>query len=101
MEIRLAGAGDHRLATGGKLAFPRDALEGLVLVLDAILKIVAIGRQKPYDLEHVARSRPHDIAGRELDRFTYAELVQFQTPLCFDAPPRSALIAASTGGRVP
>ena len=59
-----------------QLAFARDALERFVLVLDAVLKIIAIRGQQPYHFIGTARSGTHDIAGCQFHNFPDPKFMQ-------------------------
>jgi hypothetical protein len=61
-----------------QLAFLGDAFECLVLVLDPVLVVVAIGRKESYDLIGTVRSHMAKATRRKIDSFTELVLVFLQ-----------------------
>jgi hypothetical protein len=64
-----------------KLTFLDDAFVRLAGALDAILAIVALGREQLHDLEDAAHATATIGTGREMDRLTDLELVFAQRVL--------------------
>ena len=65
------------LALPIELAFLGDALERLARALDTVLMLIALGRQKFYDLERATRSETAERAGRIANILTDGVLVNF------------------------
>src|ERR1700753_1789426 len=80
----------------GELAFLRDPLESLGRAFDAILAVVAFGREQPDHLIGAAGGRTRHVAGREIDRPPTVEFV-LQRPLHHARTPAALTVPLAIG----
>src|SRR5690242_20214942 len=96
MELRQQ-AGLHTNDSGNReLAFLGDPFESFGRAFDAILAVVAIGRQQPDDLIGAAGGRTGNIAGSKIDSLSNGVLM-LQRPLHYARTPAALTVPLAFG----
>src|SRR6201996_725706 len=88
--------GRDLLSGDGELAFLCHPLEGLGRALDAILAVVAFGREQPDHLIGATGSRARHVAGSEIDSLSNGEFV-LQRPLHHARTPAALTVPLAIG----